>query len=101
MRSIKTHFDRIIARNPYHGSYTAFDNAICGRKITRKSLLINFNNLVDKDDYDPKLKNKLINYLHSRTKHAEEGQLEGKKGRGAISVGQDDINLKLYDFGRV
>jgi hypothetical protein len=43
-----------MSENPYWSDYTCFAEAVHGRKFSRKTIICNFNSLVDKEDYAKK-----------------------------------------------
>jgi predicted Ser/Thr protein kinase len=69
MRSIKKIFSRIRSENPYWSDYTCFAEAVRGRKFSRKTIIRNFNSLVDKEDYAGNKKKEVIDFLVELSKH--------------------------------
>jgi len=63
MRSIKRVFNRIGSENPSWSDYTCFAEAVRGRRFSRKTIIRNFNSLVDKDEYGRSGKKEIIEYL--------------------------------------
>jgi hypothetical protein len=63
MRSLKRIFNRIRSENPYWSDYTCFAEAVRGRKFSRKTIIRNFNSLVDKEDYAKSEKREIIEHL--------------------------------------
>jgi hypothetical protein len=63
MRSIKRIFSRIRSENPYWSDYTCFAEAVRGRKFSRRTIIRNFNSLVNKEDYAKNEKKEIIEYL--------------------------------------
>ena len=62
MRSIKARFNRE-KKTPNVSDYIAFHRAIRGQKFTEKAIRENFLELVDKQDYNPAIKESLISQL--------------------------------------
>jgi hypothetical protein len=63
MRSLKRIFNKIRNENPYWSDYTCFAEAVRGRKFSRKTIVRNFNSLVDKEDYARGEKREIIKHL--------------------------------------
>jgi hypothetical protein len=63
MRLLKRIFSRIRSENPYWSDYICFAEAVRGRKFSRKTIIRNFNSLVDKEDYAKNEKKEIIEYL--------------------------------------
>jgi predicted Ser/Thr protein kinase len=63
MRSVKKVFNRIRGENPYWSDYICFAEAIRGKKFSRKTIIRNFNSLVDKEDYAKNEKREIIEHL--------------------------------------
>jgi hypothetical protein len=63
MRSLRKIFNKIRSENPYWSDYICFAEAVCGRKFSRKTIIRNFNSLVDKEDYAKNEKKEIIEYL--------------------------------------
>ena len=69
MRSLKRIFSRIKRENPYWSDYICFAEAVRGRKFSRKTIIRNFNSLVDKGDYAKSEKKEIIDFLVELSKH--------------------------------
>jgi len=69
MRSIRKVFKRIRAENPYWSSLLCFAEAIRGRNFSRRTILRNFNALVDKEDYAKKEKKEIVEFLTGLSKN--------------------------------
>jgi hypothetical protein len=69
MRSVKRVFNRIRSENPYWSDYICFAEAVRGRKFSRKTIIRNFNSLVDKEDYARSEKKEVIDFLVELSKH--------------------------------
>jgi hypothetical protein len=69
MKSLKRVFNRIRSENPYWSDYTCFAEAVCGRKFSKKTIIRNFNSLVDKEDYAKSEKKEVIDYLVKISKY--------------------------------
>jgi hypothetical protein len=69
MKSIKRIFSRIKSENPYWSDYTCFAEAVRGRKFSKKTIIRNFNSLVDKEDYAKNGKKEIIEYLVEISKY--------------------------------
>jgi hypothetical protein len=63
MKSLKRIFSKIRERNPLWSDYICFAEAVCGRRFSRKTIIRNFNSLVDKEDYAKNEKKEVIDYL--------------------------------------
>jgi hypothetical protein len=63
MKSLKRVFNRIRSENPFWSDYTCFAEAVRGRKFSRKTIIRNFNSLVDKEDYAKNEKKEIIEFL--------------------------------------
>jgi hypothetical protein len=63
MRSLKRIFNRIRSENPFWSDYTCFAEAVRGRKFSGKTIIRNFNSLVDKEDYAKNKKREIIEHL--------------------------------------
>jgi hypothetical protein len=63
MRSLKRIFNKIRSENPYWSDYICFAEAVCGRKFSRKTIIRNFNSLVNKEDYTRSEKKEIIEHL--------------------------------------
>jgi hypothetical protein len=68
MRSLRRIFKRIRDENPYWSDYTCFAEAIRGRRFSRKTIIRNFNSLVDKEDYAKNEKKGIIEHLAELSK---------------------------------
>jgi hypothetical protein len=55
--------------NPFWSDYTCLAEAVCGRKFSRKTILRNFNSLVDKEDYARGEKKEIIEHLIELSKY--------------------------------
>jgi hypothetical protein len=69
MRSLKRVFNKIKSENPYWSDYTCFAEAVRGRKFSRKTIIRNFNSLVDKEDYAKNEKREIIEHLVELSKY--------------------------------
>jgi hypothetical protein len=69
MRSVKKVFNRIRGENPYWSDYTCFAEAVRGRRFSRKTIIRNFNSLVDKEDYAKNEKREIIGFLAELSKY--------------------------------
>jgi hypothetical protein len=69
MRSIKRIFSKIRSENPYWSDYICFAETVRGRKFSRKTIIRNFNSLVDKEDYARSEKKEIIDFLAELSKH--------------------------------
>jgi hypothetical protein len=69
MRSVKKVFNRINSENPYWSDYICFAEAVRGRRFSRKTIIRNFNSLVDKEDYARSEKKEIIDFLVELSKH--------------------------------
>jgi hypothetical protein len=69
MRSVKRVFNRIRSENPYWSDYICFAEVVRGRKFSRKTIIRNFNSLVDKEDYARNEKKEIIDFLVELSKH--------------------------------
>jgi hypothetical protein len=63
MRSVKRIFNKIRGENLYWSDYTCFAEAVRGRSFSRKTIIRNFNSLVDKEEYARSEKKEIIEYL--------------------------------------
>jgi hypothetical protein len=63
MRSLRRIFSRIRSENPYWSDYICFAEAVRGRKFSRKTIVRNFNSLVDKEEYARSEKKEIIDFL--------------------------------------
>jgi hypothetical protein len=68
MRSLKRIFNKIRSENPFWSGYTCFAEAVRGRKFSRKTIIRNFNSLVNKEDYAKNEKKEIIEYLAELSK---------------------------------
>jgi predicted Ser/Thr protein kinase len=68
MKSVKRVFNRIRSENPYWSDYICFAEAIRGKKFSRKTIIRNFNSLVDKEDYARNEKKEIIDFLMELSK---------------------------------
>jgi len=78
MRSVRRVFKRIEAKNPYRSSLLCFAEAVRGRSFSRKTIIRNFNALVDKEDYAKNERKEIVEFLAELSKDAEEGYFKGK-----------------------
>jgi hypothetical protein len=69
MRSVKRIFNKIRNENPFWSDYTCFAEAVHGRKFSRKTIIRNFNSLVDKEDYAKSEKKEIIEHLTELSKY--------------------------------
>lgn len=63
MRSIEKRFILEQDKNPMFSTFINFSRAIDGQSFTEVVIKKWFNKLVDKDDYDPRDKKEIIEYL--------------------------------------
>jgi len=63
MRSVKRVFKRIEAENPYWSSLLCFAEAVRGRNFSRRTIVRNFNALVDKEDYAKNERKEIVEFL--------------------------------------
>jgi hypothetical protein len=68
MRWLKRTFNRIRSENPYWSDYICFAEAVHGRRLSRKTIIRNFNSLVDKEDYAKSEKKEIIDFLMELSK---------------------------------
>jgi len=69
MKSVKKVFNRIRNENPYWSDYICFAEAVRGRRFSRKTIIRNFNSLVDKEDYARSEKKEITDFLMELSKH--------------------------------
>jgi hypothetical protein len=69
MKSVKKVFNRIRSENPYWSDYICFAEAVRGRRFSRKTIIRNFNSLVDKEDYAKSEKREIIEHLVELSKY--------------------------------
>jgi hypothetical protein len=69
MRSLKRIFNKIRVENPFWSDYTCFAEAVRGRKFSKKTILRNFNPLVDTEDYAGSEKKEIIGHLVGLSKY--------------------------------
>jgi len=69
MKSVRRVFNRIRSENPYWSDYICFAEAVRGRRFSRKTIIRNFNSLVDKGDYAKSEKKEIIDFLVELSKH--------------------------------
>jgi hypothetical protein len=65
MKRLERTFDKIISERPYYSSYICFAKTIKDRNYCQRIIKNYFNKLVEKDDYGPKDKKAILNYLYS------------------------------------
>ncbi|MDP1814521.1 MAG: hypothetical protein Q8K92_08760 [Leadbetterella sp.] len=63
MRSIERRFKNIAEKYPFWSSLTCFRRAIEGQGFKKRTLYLQFNKLVEKDDYDQKEKRNILHDL--------------------------------------
>jgi len=63
MRSVRRVFKKIRAENPCWSSYLCFAEAIRKKHFSRRTILKNFNALVDEKDYAKNEKKEIIDFL--------------------------------------
>jgi hypothetical protein len=63
MRSLRRIFNKIRSENPYWSDYICFAEAVRGRRFSRKTIIRNFNSLVDKEEYARSEKKEIIDFL--------------------------------------
>jgi hypothetical protein len=69
MKSLKRVFNKIRSENPYWSDYTCFAEAVRGRKFSKKTIIRNFNSLVDKENYEKNEKREIIEHLVEISKY--------------------------------
>jgi len=69
MRSVKRIFKRMRDENPFWSDYICFAEAVRGRRFSRKTIIRNFNFLVDKEDYARSEKKEIIDFLVELSKY--------------------------------
>jgi hypothetical protein len=80
MKSINANFNRVQLLSPNYSSYLCFANAVKDKRFSLASLQKNFNNLVDKNDYEKQDKSKLISNLYKLSNTPEEEGFRAKNG---------------------
>ena len=65
MRRMTEKFNTIQKRNPLFSSYICFAELVRGQKMTQRSLVRHFHNLVEKDDYAKNEEEEIIDHLMS------------------------------------
>jgi hypothetical protein len=63
MRSLRRIFSKIRSKNPYWSDYTCFAEAVRGRKFSKRTIIRNFNSLVNKGEYAKGEKKEIIEHL--------------------------------------
>ena len=63
MRSVRRVFEKIKVENPFWSSYLCFAEAVRGKRFSRRTILKNFNALVDEKDYAKNEKKEIIDFL--------------------------------------
>jgi len=63
VRSLKRVFNKVKNENPFWSDYICFAEAVHGRKFSRKTIIRNFNSLVNKEDYARSEKREIIDFL--------------------------------------
>lgn len=74
MRSIKHRMNNIQNTNPGLSSYQYFKLAVTSQRFTRQVIARNFNELVEKDDYDKTIKKDLLAELYAFSNRLEDNQ---------------------------
>jgi hypothetical protein len=69
MRLLRRVFNKIRSENPYWSDYICFAEAVRGRNFSRKTIIRNFNSLVDKEDYIKSEKKEIIDFLVKLSKY--------------------------------
>jgi hypothetical protein len=69
MKSLKRVFNKIRRENPYWSDYTCFAEAVRGRKFSAKTIIRNFNSLVNKEEYAKSEKKGIIEHLAELSKY--------------------------------
>jgi hypothetical protein len=69
MRSLRRIFSKIRSENPYWSDYTCFAEAVRGRRFSKRTIIRNFNSLVNKEDYAKSEKRKIIEHLAKLSKY--------------------------------
>jgi len=72
MKSLKRVFSKIRSENPFWSDYICFAEAVRGRKFSRKTIIRNFNSLLDREEYEKGEKGEIIEHLVELSKVAEE-----------------------------
>lgn len=78
MKSIQANIKKSELENKNYSTYLHLATAVKGKKLTRKSILLNFNKYVEKYDYLQEEKMGIIDHLYHLSNPLEEGQFEGK-----------------------
>lgn len=73
MKSIRANFNKE-NKDQFLSSFVVLTKAIRGKRYSRESILKNFNNLVDKDDYSESDKKALVDYLYSLSNPLRNGK---------------------------
>jgi len=63
MKSVRRVFEKIRAENPLWSSFLCFANAVRGKHFSRRTILRNFNALVDEKDYARNEKKEIVDFL--------------------------------------
>ncbi|MDR3609971.1 MAG: hypothetical protein P4L27_05380 [Ignavibacteriaceae bacterium] len=72
MTKLESAFKSLQARNPYWSSYTCLANAIIGKNHSKSDIGQALKKLVDKDDYDKRDRDRLLEHLCSLRKQRNE-----------------------------
>lgn len=82
MKSIKVLFKAKKKKNPYHGDYVNYRNAVEGQGFTIDTISRGLTGLVQEGEYGRKNRGTLIDQLVEHTKRTEEYSFEGVKAPG-------------------
>jgi len=72
MLSIEQVFNNVQLKNPRLSSFICFSEALENRRLDQKTTRKAFNKLVEKDDYNPKEKSQILEFLYRHAGHSEE-----------------------------
>ena len=95
MRSIKRRFDIETKQRPFHSSYICFAGAVKRQGFTRKTISYWFNNLVDKDDYQPSDFNSLVSHMCKLSNMPEECTFSTKNASRGAESAQTNIGTNI------
>lgn len=73
MKSVKRIFNKIRNKNPFWSDYNCFAEAMLEKRSSRKTIICNFNSLVDREEYAESEKKKIVEFPVELSKRAEEG----------------------------
>ena len=72
MRSVEHRFKLFQTASPGHSSFIVFGRTIKGQNFTRRIIAVHFRKLVEKSDYAPRDKNRLLAHMEELTKDLED-----------------------------